>query len=121
MPIITVDLYAGQIQGFSDIPVDNLQHQYLKYMQEKLKVKIICVAPDVGGTERARALGKLVGLAIVDKRPKPGQSKVTNVTEIKISHVTDDIIDPGGTIVTPAKALKREVQKKFMFTLLMGF
>ena len=70
--IVTVDLHAGQIQGFFDIPVDNLfQHQYLRDILKENKSKnIICVAPDVGGTERARALGKLlnVGLAIVDKR-----------------------------------------------------
>ncbi len=70
------------------------------------------MAPDVGGTERARALGKLLGanLAIVDKRrPAPGKSKVMNVignVENKTCIVVDDIIDSGGTIVNSAQALK---------------
>jgi ribose-phosphate pyrophosphokinase len=73
---------------------------------------MICVAPDVGGTERARALGKTlnVGLAIVDKRrPKPGQSQVMNIignVKGKTCIIVDDIIDSGGTIVNAAKALK---------------
>ena len=71
--IVTVDLHAGQIQGFFDIPVDNLFSTpiFARHAKKKIKSdKIICVAPDVGGTERARALGKIlnVGLAIVDKR-----------------------------------------------------
>ena len=82
--IVTVDLHAGQIQGFFDIPVDNLfSTPIFARRKEKIKNKnIICIAPDVGGTERARALGKILnaGLAIVDKRrPKPGQSQVMNV------------------------------------------
>ena len=73
---------------------------------------MICVAPDVGGTERARALGKIldVGLAIVDKRrPAPGKSKVMNVignVKNKVCILVDDIIDSGGTIVNAAKELK---------------
>ena len=80
--VVTVDLHAGQIQGFFDIPVDNLFATpiFARHVKKKIKSKnLICVAPDVGGTERARALGKIlnVGLAIVDKRrPKPGQSQV---------------------------------------------
>ena len=83
--VLTMDLHAGQIQGFFDIPVDNLFATpiFARHVRKKIKSKkIVCVAPDVGGTERARALGKLlnVGLAIVDKRrPKPGQSQVMNV------------------------------------------
>ena len=113
--IVTVDLHAGQIQGFFDIPVDNLFSTpiFARHARKKIKSKkIICVAPDVGGTERARALGKLlnVGLAIVDKRrPKPGQSQVMNVIgDVKgqTCIIVDDIIDSGGTIVNAAKALK---------------
>ncbi len=80
--VVTVDLHAGQIQGFFDIPVDNLFATpiFARHIKKKIKSKnIICVAPDVGGTERARALGKIlnIGLAIVDKRrPKPGQSQL---------------------------------------------
>ena len=113
--VVTVDLHAGQIQGFFDIPVDNLFATpiFARHVKKKIKSKkIICVAPDVGGTERARALGKLlnVGLAIVDKRrPKPGQSQVMNVigdVKDKTCIIVDDIIDSGGTIVNAAKALK---------------
>ena len=113
--VVTVDLHAGQIQGFFDIPVDNLFSTpiFARHARKKIKSKkIICVAPDVGGTERARALGKLlnVGLAIVDKRrPKPGQSEVMNIIgDVKgqTCILVDDIIDSGGTIVNAAKALK---------------
>ena len=118
--VVTVDLHAGQIQGFFDIPVDNLFATpiFARHARKNIKSKkIICVAPDVGGTERARALGKLlgVGLAIVDKRrPKPGQSKVMNVIgEVKgqTCILVDDIIDSGGTIVNAAKALKERGAK----------
>jgi len=113
--VVTVDLHAGQIQGFFDIPVDNLFSTpiFARHAKKNIKAKnIICVAPDVGGTERARALGKTlnIGLAIVDKRrPKPGQSKVMNVignVKDKTCIIVDDIIDSGGTIVNAAKALK---------------
>ena len=113
--VVTVDLHAGQIQGFFDIPVDNLFATpiFARHARKKIKSKkIVCVAPDVGGTERARALGKLlnVGLAIVDKRrPKPGQSEVMNIIgDVKgqTCILVDDIIDSGGTIVNAAKALK---------------
>ena len=119
--IVTVDLHAGQIQGFFDIPVDNLFSTpiFARHVKKTIKSKkIICVAPDVGGTERARALGKLlnVGLAIVDKRrPKPGQSEVMNVIgDVKgqTCVIVDDIIDSGGTIVNAAKALKKRGAKE---------
>ena len=113
--VVTVDLHAGQIQGFFDIPVDNLFATpiFARHVKKRIKSKnLICVAPDVGGTERARALGKLlnVGLAIVDKRrPKPGQSEVMNIignVKDKTCIIVDDIIDSGGTIINAAKALK---------------
>ena len=119
--IVTVDLHAGQIQGFFDIPVDNLFATpiFARHARKKIKSKkIVCVAPDVGGTERARALGKLlgVGLAIVDKRrPKPGKSQVMNVIgDVKNNTciIVDDIIDSGGTIVNAAKALKERGAKE---------
>ena len=119
--VVTVDLHAGQIQGFFDIPVDNLFATpiFARHIKKKIKSKkIICVAPDVGGTERARSLGKLlnVGLAIVDKRrPKPGQSQVMNVigdVKDKTCIIVDDIIDSGGTIVNAAKALKARGAKE---------
>jgi ribose-phosphate pyrophosphokinase len=119
--VVTVDLHAGQIQGFFDIPVDNLFSTpiFARHVRKRIKSKkIICVAPDVGGTERARALGKLlnVGLAIVDKRrPKPGQSQVMNVigdVKNQTCVIVDDIIDSGGTIVNAAKALKQRGAKE---------
>tara|TARA_Y100001970_G_C14248715_1_gene870181 strand:+ start:963 stop:1895 length:933 start_codon:yes stop_codon:yes gene_type:complete len=112
--VVTLDLHAGQIQGFFDIPVDNLFATpiFARHVKKNIKSKnIICVAPDVGGTERARALGKIldVGLAIVDKRrPAPGKSKVMNIignVKDKTCIIVDDIIDSGGTIVNAAKAL----------------
>ena len=119
--VVTVDLHAGQIQGFFDIPVDNLFATpiFARHVKKNLKNKdIICVAPDIGGTERARALGKLLGanLAIVDKRrPAPGKSKVMNVignVENKTCIVVDDIIDSGGTIINAAQALKERGAKE---------
>ena len=119
--VVTVDLHAGQIQGFFDIPVDNLFATpiFAKHIKRKIKSKnIICVAPDVGGVERARALGKKldVGLAIVDKRrPSPGKSQVMNVignVKNKICIITDDIIDSGGTIVNAADALLKRGAKE---------
>jgi len=119
--VVTVDLHAGQIQGFFDIPVDNLFSTpiFARHAKKKIKSKnLICVAPDVGGTERARALGKLlnVGLAIVDKRrPKPGKSQVMNVignVKNKTCIIVDDIIDSGGTIINAAQALKKRGAKE---------
>jgi len=119
--VVTVDLHAGQIQGFFDIPVDNLFATpiFAKHIIKKIKTKnIICVAPDVGGVERARALGKKldVGLAIVDKRrPSPGKSQVMNVignVKNKICILIDDIIDSGGTIVNAADALTKRGAKE---------
>ncbi len=119
--VVTVDLHAGQIQGFFDIPVDNLFGTpiFARHIKKNIKSKnIISVAPDVGGTERARALGKLldVGLAIVDKRrPAPGKSQVMNVignVNGKTCIIIDDIIDSGGTIVNAAQALKKRGAKE---------
>ena len=112
--VVTIDLHAGQIQGFFDIPVDNLFATpiFARHVKKKIKNKnLICVAPDVGGTERARALGKFLhaGLAIIDKRrPAPGKSEVMNVignVKGKTCIIVDDIIDSGGTIVNAANAL----------------
>ena len=112
--VLTIDLHAGQIQGFFDIPVDNLFATpiFARHIKNKIKNKnLICVAPDVGGTERARALGKFLhaGLAIIDKRrPTPGKSEVMNVignVKGKTCIVVDDIIDSGGTIVNASSAL----------------
>jgi len=118
--VVTVDLHSGQIQGFFDIPVDNLFATpiFARHIKKKLKKNnIICVAPDVGGTARARALGKLlnVDLAIVDKRrPAPGKSEVMNIignVKNKTCILVDDIIDSGGTIVNAASELKKRGAK----------
>ena len=113
--ILSVDLHAGQIQGFFDIPVDNLFSTpiFAKHIKRKLRINnLICVAPDVGGVERARSLGRRinVSIAIIDKRrPAPGKSEMMNIVgNIKNKNcvIVDDIIDTGGTIVNAAKALK---------------
>ena len=115
--VVTLDLHSGQIQGFFDIPVDNLFATPIFAWHIKRKIKtnnLICVAPDVGATSRAGALGKLlnVGLAIVDKRrPSPGKSEVMNVignVNNKTCIIVEDIIDSGGTIVNAAKVLKEK-------------
>jgi len=119
--IVTVDLHAGQIQGFFDIPVDNLFATpiFSRHIKRKIKSKnLICVAPDVGGVERARALGRKldIGLAIIDKRrPAPGKSQVMNVignVKEKTCIIVDDIIDSGGTIVNAANALIKRGAKE---------
>ena len=123
--VVTVDLHAGQIQGFFDIPVDNLFSTpiFARHIKKKIKSKnLICVAPDVGGVERTRALGRKldVGLAIIDKRrPSPGKSQVMNVVgnvKGKTCIITDDIIDSGGTIVNAADALiKRGAKEVYVY------
>ena len=118
--ILTVDLHAGQIQGFFDIPVDNLFTTpiFARHIKKNIKKNnLICVAPDVGGVERARSLGRKInaGIAIVDKRRSaPGKSEVMNVVgnvNNKICIIVDDIIDSGGTIVNAVKALKNKGAK----------
>jgi len=119
--ILSVDLHAGQIQGFFDIPVDNLFATpiFARHIKKNIKTNnLICVAPDVGGVERARALSRRinVGIAIIDKRrPTPGKSEVMNIVgnvKNKICVIVDDIIDSGGTIVNAAKALKDKGAKE---------
>ena len=113
--ILSVDLHAGQIQGFFNIPVDNLFSTpiFARHIKRNIKLNnLICVAPDVGGVERTRALSRRlnINIAIIDKRrPKPGQSEVMNIVgdvKNKKCVIIDDIIDSGGTIVNAAKALK---------------
>ncbi len=118
--ILSVDLHAGQIQGFFDIPVDNLFDTpiFARYIKNKMKLKnMICVSPDVGGVERTRALSRRLNssIAIIDKRrPAPGKSEVMNIVgnvKNKNCVIVDDIIDSGGTIVNAAKALKEKGAK----------
>ena len=112
--VVTVDLHAGQIQGFFDIPVDNLFATpiFARHIKKNLNSKnLICVSPDVGGVERTRALARKldIGIGIIDKRrPSPGKSQVMNVignVKSKTCIIVDDIIDSGGTIVNAAQAL----------------
>ena len=118
--ILSVDLHAGQIQGFFDIPVDNLFSTpiFARHIKKKIKLNnIICVAPDVGGVERTRALSRRINssIAIIDKRrPAPGKSEVMNIVgnvKNKNCIIVDDIIDSGGTIVNAAQALKEKGAK----------
>jgi len=119
--ILSVDLHAGQIQGFFDIPVDNLFATpiFARHIKKNIKTNnLICVAPDVGGVERTRALSRRinVSIAIIDKRrPSPGKSEVMNIVgnvKNKTCVIVDDIIDSGGTIVNAAKALKDKGAKE---------
>jgi ribose-phosphate pyrophosphokinase len=114
--IVTVDLHAGQIQGFFDIPVDNLftTPMFARYIKKKFKTKnLVCVSPDVGGVQRTRGLATKIkaGLAIIDKRrPEPGKSQVMNIIgDVKGKNciIVDDIIDSGGTIINAVEALKK--------------
>lgn len=112
--VLTMDLHAGQIQGFFDIPTDNLYalpEIGNDIQKQKFRDNLMAVSPDVGGVVRARALAKRLstGLAIVDKRrDKPGSSEVMNIigdVSDKSCLLVDDIIDSGGTICNAATAL----------------
>jgi ribose-phosphate pyrophosphokinase len=114
--VLSVDLHAGQIQGFFDIPTDNLYGAPV--MSEDIKARfsgraITVVSPDVGGVVRARALAKRLAnapLAIVDKRrEKPGESEVMNIigdVQGRFCVLIDDIVDSAGTLCNAAAALK---------------
>lgn len=115
--VLTIDLHAGQIQGFFDIPTDNLFSLPLfeADIRKHYDVKdLMIVSPDVGGVVRARALADRLGadLAIVDKRrPRAGESEVMNIIgEVKDRRciLVDDIVDSAGTLCNAAKALRRE-------------
>ena len=111
--VLTIDLHAGQIQGFFDIPADNLfaAPVFRDDIVAKYQEKLMIVSPDVGGVVRARSLAKRVNadLAIIDKRrPKAGVSEVMNIIgEVNDRHciMVDDIVDSGGTLCNAAKAL----------------
>lgn len=116
--VLTMELHAGQIQGFFDIPLDNLiiGPVFLPNMEKRAsKVDDLCiVSPDVGGVVRARAFAKKLGcdLAIIDKRrPQAGVSEVMNVIgEVKGKNciMVDDIVDSAGTLCNAAVALKEQ-------------
>lgn len=115
--VMTLDLHAGQIQGFFDIPTDNLFAIPLMARDIKAHVEAencMVVSPDVGGVVRARSLAKRLdaALAIVDKRrEKPGESEVMNIIgDVAGRHciLVDDIIDSGGTLCNAADALMKQ-------------
>ena len=122
--ILTMDLHAGQIQGFFDIPVDDLtsrvafakdiKKQFYKDGNNIDEVETVFVSPDAGGVVRARKFADMFGgdIAIVDKRrPEAGKSEVMNlIGDVKGKHaiLVDDIIDSGGTLCNAAKAIMDE-------------
>lgn len=120
--IATIDLHAGQIQGFFDIPVDNLYGSIVfnDYIKAKHFKNAIIGSPDIGGVARARSVAKHLGLdiVIVDKRrEKANESEVMNIIgDVKDKEVilVDDIIDTAGTMVKAAEALKEKGAKSVM-------
>ena len=118
--VLTMDLHADQIQGFFDIPVDNIYASpvLLGDLRQKNYDDLLVVSPDVGGVVRARALAKQLGcdLAIIDKRrPKANVSEVMHVIgdiEGRNCVIMDDMIDTAGTLVKAAEVLKERGAKK---------
>lgn len=118
--VVCIDLHAGQIQGFFNIPVDHLYATpvLLDYIKENFIDDIVVVSPDAGGVERARAFAKRLGtnLAIIDKRrPRPNVSEVMNIIgdiEGKTAVILDDMIDTAGTITQAAEALQKNGAKQ---------
>jgi ribose-phosphate pyrophosphokinase len=112
--VLTVDLHAGQIQGFFNIPVDNLfaAPVLLDYIRSKTFQNLAVVSPDAGGVERARAFAKRLdaSLAIIDKRrEKPNEAQVMNIIGDVKGHdclLLDDMVDTAGTLAEGAGALK---------------
>lgn len=120
--LVTIDLHAGQIQGFFDVPVDHLYGASIlaKYINEKNLDDVIVVSPDLGGVTRARDLADRIGapIAIIEKkRPEPGVAKVMNlIGDVKGKNciIVDDIVDTAGSLVEGAKALKEFGAKSVM-------
>ena len=111
--VVSMDLHAGQIQGYFNIPVDNIfaAPVLLKYMRSHFQDNLVIVSPDAGGVERARAFGKRLGatLAIIDKRrDQPNTSEAMNIigeVKGKTAVILDDMVDTGGTLTEAARAL----------------
>ncbi len=119
--VVTMDLHAGQIQGFFDVPVDHLYAApiLIKYLKKKFnKDELVVVSPDAGGMERARVFAKRldVGLAMTDKRrPAPNEAEIMNVIGDvvgKTAIIVDDLVDTAGTAVQAAQALIKEGAKR---------
>jgi ribose-phosphate pyrophosphokinase len=119
--VLTMDLHAGQIQGFFDIPVDNLYAQPLLFRSMKEVVtdpeETVIVSPDAGGVERARSYAKRLGchLAIIDKRrDKPNSAEVMHIVgQVKGRHavIIDDMIDTAGTLTKGCRAIAQQGAK----------
>ena len=116
--VVSMDLHAGQIQGFFNIPFDNLfaspvQHEYIKEQFGALCSDIVFVSPDAGGVERARAFAKRLdaSVAMIDKRRTgPNVAKAMNLVgnvEGKVAIILDDMIDTAGTLTEAAGAVKQ--------------
>ncbi|MBI5467898.1 MAG: ribose-phosphate pyrophosphokinase [Deltaproteobacteria bacterium] len=118
--VVCVDLHAGQIQGFFNIPVDHLYATpvLLKYIKDNFNDDIVIVSPDAGGVERARAFAKRLeaSLAIIDKRrPAPNVSEVMNIigdVHGKTAIILDDMIDTAGTLTQAAVAVEKHGAKQ---------
>lgn len=118
--VVSLDLHAGQIQGYFNIPVDNLfaAPLLLKYMKSHYNENVVIVSPDAGGVERARAFAKRLSatLAIIDKRrDAPNVSEAMNIigeVEGKTAIILDDMVDTAGTLTQGAAALKKHGAKK---------
>ena len=120
--VLTVDLHADQIQGFFDIPVDNIYAApvLLDHLEKQKYENLMVVSPDVGGVVRARAFAKRLecDLAIIDKRrPKANVSEVMNIigeVEGRTCVIMDDIVDTAGTLCKAAQALKENGARRVM-------
>jgi len=118
--LLTMDLHSDQIQGFFDIPVDNIYATpvLLEDLSKQNYQDVVIVSPDVGGVVRARACAKILGsdLAIIDKRrPKPNVSEVMNIigdVDGRTCVIIDDIVDTANTLSEAAVALKKHGAKK---------
>lgn len=114
--VLSMDLHAGQIQGFFNIPVDNLfaTPVLLEYLRMNYRDNVVIISPDTGGVERARAFASRLGagLAIIDKRRlRPNEAQVMNIignVRDKKVIILDDMIDTAGTVVQAARALQEE-------------
>lgn len=123
--VLSIDMHAGQIQGFFNVPFDHLYAMpvLLDHMRQNFGKEAVIVSPDAGGVERARAYGKRLncGIGMIDKRrPQPNEAKVMHVlgdVEGRDVILLDDMIDTGGTLVAGARALKeRGAKKVFAYT-----
>lgn len=118
--VLTIDLHAGQIQGFFNIPVDDLfaMNVMVKHIRGLNLENLIVISPDAGGVERARAFAKRLGvsLAIIDKRREvANEAKAMHIigdVKGKVAFIVDDMIDTAGTLIEATNALLREGAKE---------